>query len=117
MYAGRIVEEAPVGDLFRAPAHPYTAGLLRSMPRPGVTGRRLVGIEGNVPDLARLPTGCAFHPRCADRLPECPTFTPALLPLPATPRRVACLLHHDTNGQPRGAAQRWPAPPPGGGAR
>jgi oligopeptide/dipeptide ABC transporter ATP-binding protein len=125
MYAGRIVEEAPVDDLFRAPAHPYTAGLLRSMPRPGATGRRLVGIEGNVPDLARLPPGCAFHPRCADRLPECPTVTPALLALPAPSapasgdappsRRVACLLHHDANGQPRGAAERWP-PRSGGGA-
>ena len=122
MYAGRIVEEAPVADLFRAPAHPYTAGLLRSTPRPGATGRRLAGIDGNVPDLARLPTGCAFHPRCGDRLPECPTVTPALLPIatsgaPASapaPRRVAGLLHHDTNGGPRGAAERWPAPPGGG---
>jgi oligopeptide/dipeptide ABC transporter ATP-binding protein len=115
MYAGRIVEEAPVADLFRAPAHPYTAGLLRSTPRPGATGRRLVAIEGNVPDLARLPPGCAFHPRCAERLPECPAVTPAFLALPGSPRRVACLLHHDSNGQPRGAAERWP-PRPGGGA-
>jgi peptide/nickel transport system ATP-binding protein len=131
MYAGRIVEEASVADLFRAPAHPYTAGLLRSMPRPGfsartadadrATGRvaasrRLIAIEGSVPDLARLPPGCAFHPRCADRLPECSTVKPAFLALPGSARRVACLLHHDTNGQARGAAGRWPARPGGDAA-
>jgi oligopeptide/dipeptide ABC transporter ATP-binding protein len=133
MYAGRIVEEAPVRDLFRAPAHPYTAGLLRSIPRTGGAGlpggarRRLVAIEGNVPDLARLPSGCAFHPRCAERLPECVEAKPACLPLGADQaatvatgiaaggRRVACLLHFDPEGRPRGAAARWPvvttAPP------
>ena len=103
MYAGRIVEEAPVRDLFRAPAHPYTAGLLRSMPRPsaqagaaGAAGaprdRRLPAIEGNVPDLAHLPSGCAFHPRCPERLPECSLTPPESLPWAGG--RVACYLRH-----------------------
>jgi len=107
MYAGRIVEEAPVRDLFRAPAHPYTRGLLRSVPRPtessgppGARRRRLQAIEGSVPDLARLPPGCAFHPRCAERLPECPAHEPLDLPL-GEGRRVTCFLHHDPEGRPR----------------
>ena len=128
MYAGRIVEEAAVRDLFRAPAHPYTAGLLRSMPRPGSSlapggaPRRLVAIEGSVPDLADLPAGCAFHPRCADVMPECRVTAPACRPLPsaaapsvaaasapsAAPRRVACFLQHDAAGGPR-PQPRWPA--------
>jgi len=135
MYAGRIVEEAPVREIFRAPAHPYTAGLLRSMPRPGsslVPGgapRRLVAIEGSVPDLADLPAGCAFHPRCADVMPECRATAPTCRPLPdaaattaaavspaapdaasAAPRRVACFLQHDAAGLPR-ARPRWPTAP------
>jgi oligopeptide/dipeptide ABC transporter ATP-binding protein len=107
MYAGRIVEEAPVRGLFRDPAHPYTRALLRSVPRLGETSgprdakqRRLPAIEGAVPDLARLPPGCAFHPRCAERLPECPDHVPADRPL-GEGRRVACFLHHDPDGRPR----------------
>jgi peptide/nickel transport system ATP-binding protein len=117
MYAGRIVEEAPVRELFRAPAHPYTAGLLRSMPRPGSSlapggaPRRLVAIEGVVPDLADLPCGCAFHPRCADVMGECRATAPSCLPLTTgATRRVACFLHHDAGGAPRAQA-RWPAVP------
>jgi peptide/nickel transport system ATP-binding protein len=107
MYAGRIVEESPVRGLFRDPAHPYTRALLRSVPRLGETSalrdgkpRRLPAIEGAVPDLARLPPGCAFHPRCAERLPECPEHVPADRPL-GEGRRVACFLHHDPEGRPR----------------
>jgi oligopeptide/dipeptide ABC transporter ATP-binding protein len=66
MYAGRIVEQAGVQELFHAPRHPYTAGLLRSMP--SVVGRpdgsMVEPIRGSMPLLARLPAGCAFHPRC-----------------------------------------------------
>ena len=115
MYAGRIVEEATAKDLFRTPLHPYTRGLLRSMPRPGSSSaagprpRRLPAIEGSVPDLARLPPGCAFHPRCPDVMPECREAVPALRPLGAaaaapaagTGHGVACYLHHDTAGRPR----------------
>ena len=103
MYAGKIVEEAGVRDLFRAPLHPYTAGLIRSIPgidkgaRPTPGQRpRLHAIEGSVPDLLHLPKGCSFNPRCPDVMPECRQTAPALL-APATadagPRRVACFKH------------------------
>ncbi len=65
MYAGRIVETAPVEALFATARHPYTAGLLRSMPNAAGTGGRVQPIPGVVPSPGRLPSGCAFHPRCA----------------------------------------------------
>jgi peptide/nickel transport system ATP-binding protein len=108
MYAGRIVEEAPTRDLFASPKHPYTAGLLRSIPRLGEAGpgeerrkRRLLAIEGSVPDLEHLPPGCAFHPRCPDVMKECRESVPHLLPLAAKDRAVACYKHHDREGTPR----------------
>jgi oligopeptide transport system ATP-binding protein len=65
MYGGRIVESAPARDLYKAPRHPYTRGLMASIPRLDAdVGRPLVPIEGQPPDLARLPPGCAFSPRC-----------------------------------------------------
>ena len=70
MYAGRIVETGPVRAIFREPAHPYTRGLLASMPG-GAPGRRLKAIEGSVPLLGSLPPGCAFNPRCPDRFDPC----------------------------------------------
>jgi oligopeptide/dipeptide ABC transporter ATP-binding protein len=81
MYAGRIVEEAPVRDLFAAPRHPYTQGLLRSMPNAGRAARRrrIAPIPGSMPSLARLPMGCAFHPRCERAEPgRCDAAVPAL---------------------------------------
>ena len=76
MYAGRIVEEAPVGDIFHNPRHPYTEGLLRSVPRlteEGLKLRRLETIEGTVPSLLDLPEGCKFAPRCGYVIDECKT--------------------------------------------
>ena len=64
MYAGRIVEHAPVGDLFAEPLHPYTRGLLRCLPRLSQQRQRLEVIPGSVPDPAQFPSGCRFHPRC-----------------------------------------------------
>ncbi len=64
MYAGRIVERAEVGDLYRAPAHPYTEGLLNSIPRVDHKGQELYAIKGLPPSLLRMPAGCPFHPRC-----------------------------------------------------
>jgi oligopeptide/dipeptide ABC transporter ATP-binding protein len=91
MYASRIVEEAPVSAIFSAPKHPYTRGLLASMP-PRATGRRLQGIAGVVPPLGSLSAGCAFEPRCLNRLPDCRTVRPE--PVTAGPaHRVACHLY------------------------
>ncbi len=65
MYGGRIVEQAGAAELYARPRHPYTRGLLASIPRlDGAAGERLVPIRGQPPDLARLPPGCAFAPRC-----------------------------------------------------
>ena len=81
MYAGRIVESAPAIDLLRAPRHPYTTGLLRSIPRLGARAERLYSIPGSVPSAARLPAGCKFAPRCDRAQPPCsqdpePQLTP-----------------------------------------
>ena len=107
MYAGRIVETATTHDLFLSPKHPYTVGLLRSIPRLGEAGaaggrkKRLSAIDGTVPDLQRLPEGCAFHPRCPDVMDECRVQTPSLLPIGAAGRAVACYKHHDREGRRR----------------
>ncbi|MEO7939909.1 MAG: ABC transporter ATP-binding protein, partial [Burkholderiaceae bacterium] len=80
MYGGRIVESGSVLEMFRQPRHPYTVGLLRSVPRIDIVDTRLVPIPGQPPSPAQLPTGCAFHPRCAigrDR-PVCAQQDPAL---------------------------------------
>jgi oligopeptide/dipeptide ABC transporter ATP-binding protein len=78
MYAGRVVEESSVGDLFERPRHPYTAGLLRSRPRLDVGRGRLVPIEGSVPDALHVPPGCAFHPRCPLAITRCKSEDPPL---------------------------------------
>jgi oligopeptide/dipeptide ABC transporter ATP-binding protein len=70
MYAGRIVEQGPVREIFHNPKHPYTRGLLESIPG-GKAGSRLVAIDGTVPNLASLPPGCSFAPRCSDRIERC----------------------------------------------
>ena len=85
MYAGYVVETATTPDLFARPAHPYTVGLMHSMPRlDAQPGEPLIPIEGTPPDLRFAPTGCAFAPRCAWRLDRCWTETPVLEPLVAT---------------------------------
>jgi oligopeptide/dipeptide ABC transporter ATP-binding protein len=75
MYAGRIVEQGPVRAIFRQPQHPYTRGLLASIPG-GAPGQRLRTIDGMVPLLGQLPAGCPFHPRCGDRLDVCGDTVP-----------------------------------------
>jgi len=91
MYAGRIVEEGPARDVLSAPAHPYTRGLLMSLP--GVApGTRLKAIPGTVPDLASLPAGCAFAPRCGDRRTDCGDRMPDLVSC-GEGRRARCVLY------------------------
>jgi len=90
MYAGRIVEEGLTRSLFNLPAHPYTVGLMRSIPDPDGTGDRLESIPGSVPQPYAWPTGCRFHPRCTVALERCRRDSPALMDAPAT--RAACWL-------------------------
>jgi len=78
MYAGEIVEYAPVGALFAAPQHPYTIGLLGSIPRLDAKAEELAAIEGMVPDMAELPTGCRFAPRCPFVRERCRQASPPL---------------------------------------
>jgi peptide/nickel transport system ATP-binding protein len=77
MYAGRIVEQAPIRELFRRPAHPYTEGLMHATVRRGQKGRALVPIPGAPPNLSALPPGCAFAPRCAVARADCTTTPPS----------------------------------------
>ena len=93
MYAGRIVETGPVRQIFRQPAHPYTRGLLASMPG-GAPGQRLRAIEGSVPLLGALPPGCAFNPRCPDRFEPCTGAPPP--DYVAGPSQTAKCYLHDT---------------------
>jgi peptide/nickel transport system ATP-binding protein len=87
MYAGRIVEEGLVEDVFRAPKHPYTIGLLASMPRPN---HRLEAIPGNMPSPFSMPPGCAFAPRCKYAVAECSSAVPPLFET-GTQHRSRCL--------------------------
>ncbi len=90
MYAGRIVEEAETATLFRNPLHPYTRGLLRSIPRLGMRVRRLAAIPGSVPDPLALPSGCRFRDRCTYAVARCAEIDPQLEPF-GDSRAVACI--------------------------
>ena len=103
MYAGRIVEEATVADLFADPKHPYTRGLLASIPG-GAPGTRLLAIPGTVPVPGQLPSGCCFTPRCPSRFEPCPKAHPGVTDFGGG-RTVKCYLH--------GAAVEPGAGPPG----
>lgn len=89
MYAGRIVEEASTDKLFSSPAHPYTRGLLQSVPRLDKECARLVPIPDQPPDLSQLPNGCNFNPRCSLAVDKCRIDDPRLMNA-GTDRRVAC---------------------------
>jgi peptide/nickel transport system ATP-binding protein len=91
MYAGRIVEIGPVRGVIHAPAHPYTEGLMGSIPPMTGERERLLQIDGSMPRLGATPEGCAFHPRCPRVVARCRTERPELLSAGAS--RAACWLH------------------------
>jgi peptide/nickel transport system ATP-binding protein len=93
MYAGKVVEEAPVRELFGSPRHPYTQGLIRSIPRVDMAARktRLEAISGVVPTLVNPPPGCRFAPRCRQARPQCTERTPELREVKPG-HKVACVL-------------------------
>ena len=90
MYAGRIVERAAVEDIFDHPLHPYTRGLLASLPRIESQSARLTAIDGAPPSLAARPSGCAFHPRCRHAVERCAAQEPVLRDIAGA--AVACHL-------------------------
>ncbi|WP_457330474.1 ABC transporter ATP-binding protein [Rhizobacter sp. P5_C2] len=103
MYAGRVVEIGPVGDVIHAPAHPYTAGLMGSIPAMDIDRERLLQIDGAMPRLNAIPRGCAFNPRCPKVFERCREERPDLLAAGAT--RAACWLHDTAATAAAGAAQ------------
>ncbi|WP_030912566.1 ABC transporter ATP-binding protein [Streptomyces sp. NRRL F-5126] len=95
MYAGKIVETAPVHDIYKAPAHPYTRGLLDSIPRLDQKGSELYAIKGLPPNLLNIPPGCSFHPRCPRARDVCTTDEPPLYEVSGT-RHSACHFWRET---------------------
>ena len=96
MYAGRIVEVGPVADVIHRPRHPYTVGLMGSIPSIGATVERLAQIDGTMPRLDAVPDGCAFHPRCGRAIGRCRTGRPDLVALGST--SAACWVADAADG-------------------
>ena len=94
MYAGKIVEEAPVGELFNHPTHPYTQGLIASVPKLGSGVKVLPSIPGSVPDLASMPKGCRFAPRCKYATAKCHEKEPELVTVGEN-QRCRCWLKQE----------------------
>jgi oligopeptide/dipeptide ABC transporter ATP-binding protein len=92
MYLGLVVETAPTRSLWNEPLHPYTKALIGSIPHPDGAGHLPQALAGEIPDPARPPTGCRFHPRCPAVMDRCRGAAPPLRELPDG-RRVACWLH------------------------
>ena len=95
MYAGRVAEVGPVRDVIHAPRHPYTSGLMGSIPSVHQHAERLVQIDGAMPRLNAIPKGCAFNPRCPQVMPRCHVERPELMP--AGSSRAACWLNDKEN--------------------
>jgi peptide/nickel transport system ATP-binding protein len=116
MYAGRLLEQATASDLYRAPRHPYTLGLLRSFPPLHGARKPLAGIPGSPPDLRIPPPGCPFHPRCGFAMDVCRTEMPAAFRLgPGGGRSAACWLQDGAHEVPAELATLEPGPGPGAG--
>jgi len=92
MYAGRIIEQAPVRELFAHRSHPYTQGLFDSLPELGAERARLRAIQGSVPPATQFPSGCRFHPRCPQAMAVCPIDEPSALQV-GEKHQCACWLH------------------------
>ncbi|MEC7777882.1 MAG: ABC transporter ATP-binding protein [Actinomycetota bacterium] len=101
MYGGQIVEEAPVDEFYAEPRHPYSQGLLASLPSAAMPGQRLVNIVGQPPDLRSPPTSCSFAPRCPHVFDRCLQENPTLVQVSAT-RRLACWLDSGRDGPNHG---------------
>lgn len=98
MYAGSIVEQARVNDVFKNPHHPYTRGLWGAIPLIDQEKPRLTVIPGTVPDLSRLPRGCKFHPRCSQVFDRCRQARPTMVEI-GTDHQVACFLYQSRPAQ------------------
>jgi peptide/nickel transport system ATP-binding protein len=97
MYAGRIAEIGPVAEVIHRPQHPYTTGLMGSIPSMEHETERLTQIEGSMPRLTEIPPGCAFHPRCEKAFARCSRERPELMP--AGTSQAACWLHDAGGGR------------------
>jgi len=113
MYAGQIIEQAPMDRVFEDPKHPYTLGLFKSLPKLSAGRQHLESIPGTVPNSARFPSGCRFHPRCRYAMDVCPKRVPLLEPV-GEEHRVACWLHDAAvmaeQGRPPGIPEETAAP-------
>jgi peptide/nickel transport system ATP-binding protein len=92
MYLGQIVETAPTAELWESPKHPYTRALIDAIPHPNGVGRLPEALAGEIPDPARPPAGCRFHPRCPFAFERCRVEVPSLLDL-GEERAAACWLN------------------------
>ena len=95
MYLGRVVESAPVAELFAHPRHPYTRALLQEIPKIGARRTQFTPIRGEIPSPLAPPSGCHFHPRCPHAMPRCRTEAPMLRGI-AVQHLSACHLDDDT---------------------
>ncbi len=107
MYAGRIVEIGPVADVIHRPQHPYTSGLMGSIPSMSEHAERLTQIDGSMPRLTAIPSGCAFHPRCQQARERCRRERPDLLPAGTA---LAACWNHDRSDAARAAERAAEAP-------
>ena len=104
MYAGRIAEIGPVHDVIHRPKHPYTVGLMGSIPAIGQDRERLLQIDGSMPRLNAIPAGCAFNPRCPHVFDRCRVERPDLLRRRRDARRLLAACAQANGGMPDGAS-------------